>query len=280
MTEDKGAAKPAASTPPQPAAPASEDPLPVAKDVASAEMSTPSSDNPTGRQEPAVSLEWVGPPTAKLGQPVTYQLMVKNICPSAVRHVVVRVHLPQGVTVQATEPKALQDAGILSWDLGTLQSRQERRLDVHLLPDLKGDLACEALVSFTGSSTARLRVREPKLTLKATGPDKVLLGDTATVSLAVSNPGDGSADHVKIRATLSDGLEHTRGKMIEFDLGNLGANETRSIQLACAARIPGEQKCEVVASAEGDLTARDTTVLHVVQPRLDLKTAPGRAIGF
>src|SRR5439155_16562506 len=41
-----------------------------------------SNDNPTGRQEPAVSLEWIGPPTAKLGQPVTYQIILKNISSS------------------------------------------------------------------------------------------------------------------------------------------------------------------------------------------------------
>ena len=41
-------------------------------------------DNPTGRQESAVSLEWVGPPTAKLGQPIVYQIVVKNTgsCPA------------------------------------------------------------------------------------------------------------------------------------------------------------------------------------------------------
>src|SRR5262249_42450754 len=30
-------------------------------------------DNPTGRQEPAVSIEWIGPSAAKIGQPIAYQ---------------------------------------------------------------------------------------------------------------------------------------------------------------------------------------------------------------
>src|SRR5205823_4122319 len=121
---------------------------------------------------------------------------------SAVQGVVVRTRVPQGVTVQATEPKAVNEVNVLVWDLGTLQPRQEKRLDLQLLPETKGDLACQALVTFTGSSTARIRVREPKLILKATGPDKILLGDVATITLTVNNPGDGSADHVKIRAAL------------------------------------------------------------------------------
>jgi uncharacterized repeat protein (TIGR01451 family) len=229
-----------------------------------------SNDNPTGRQEPAVSLEWIGPPTAKLGQPVTYQIIVKNISSSPVQGVVVRTRIPVGVTVQATEPKAFNEVNVLIWDLGTLQSRQERRLDLQLLPDAKGDLACQALVTFTGSSMARIRVREPKLLLKASGPDKVLLGDVATVTLTVSNPGDGTADRVKVKAALPEGLEHARGRLVEFDLGNLGPNESRSVQLVCATKTGGEQKCDAVATAEGNLKSEDSAVLEVILPRLDL----------
>jgi uncharacterized repeat protein (TIGR01451 family) len=227
-------------------------------------------DNPTGRQEPAVSLEWIGPPTAKLGQPVTYQIIIKNISPSPVQGVVVRTRIPQGVTVQATEPKALNEVNVLMWDLGTLLPRQERRLDLQLLPDSKGDLACQALVTFTGSSTARIRVREPKLVLKASGPDKVLLGDVATISLTVTNPGDGAADRVKVKAALPEGLEHARGRVVEFDLGNLGPNETRSVQLVCATKTGGEQKCEAIATAEGGLKSEDAAAFEVILPRLDL----------
>ena len=195
-------------------------------------------DNPTGRQEPAVSLEWIGPPTIKIGQPVTFQIIVKNVSPIAVQQVIVRNRLPAGVTVQQTEPKAFNDVNVLTWDLGTLEPRQERRIDLRLMPEVKGDLACKATVTFTGASVARIKVREPKLTLKATAVDKVLLGDVTTVTLTVTNPGDGSADHIKIKAALSEGLEHTRGKVVEFDLGNLGPNENRSVPPAHASLTP------------------------------------------
>ncbi|HLN28091.1 MAG TPA: hypothetical protein VK395_10110 [Gemmataceae bacterium] len=229
-----------------------------------------SNDNPTGRQEPAVSLEWIGPPTIKLGQPVTFQIIIKNVSPIPVQQVVVRNRIPAGVTVQATEPKAFNDLNVLTWDLGTLQPRQERRLDLQVLPEVKGDLTCQATVTFTGTSTARIKVREPKLTLKASGPDKILLGDVATVTLTVNNPGDGSADHVKIKAGLSEGLEHTRGHVVEFDLGNLGPNESRSVQLVCATKSGGTQTCEAKATAEANLKAEDTAAMEVILPRLDL----------
>jgi uncharacterized repeat protein (TIGR01451 family) len=227
-------------------------------------------DNPTGRQEPAVSLEWIGPPAIKLGQAVTFQIIVKNVSPIPVQQVVVRNRLPAGVTVQQTEPKAFNDVNTLTWDLGTLEPRQERRIDLRLLPEVKGDLTCKATVTFTGASMARIKVREPKLTLKATASDKVLLGDVTTVTLTVTNPGDGSADHIKIKAALSEGLEHTRGRVVEFDLGNLGPNENRSVQLVCATKSGGKQTCEALATAEGNLNANDTATLDVIMPRLDI----------
>ena len=230
-------------------------------------------ENPTGRQEPSVSLEWIGPPTAKLGQPVTYQIIVKNTSSIPVQNVTVRNRIPAGVTVQATEPRAINELNTLIWEVGTMQPRQEKRMDLQLLPEMRGDLACQAFVSFTGMSQARIRVREPKLALKISGPDKVLLGDAAPFSLTVTNPGDGSADQVKIRAVLSDGLEHTRGKAVEFELGNLGPNESRSVQLVCTTKTGGPQTCEAVAVAEGGLKAQDVATTEVLLPRLELNIA-------
>jgi uncharacterized repeat protein (TIGR01451 family) len=234
------------------------------------ERPTQTNDNPTGRQVPSVSLEWIGPPTAKLGRPVTYQIIIKNGPDCAAHHVVVRCRVPAGVNVQGTAPKAIAEGNLLTWELGTLQPRQEKRLDLHLQPETKGDLACQAAVTFTGASVAQLRVREPKLAIKATGPDRVLLGDLATISLTITNPGDGTAEQVKVKATLPEGLEHARGRVVEFDLGNLGPNETRSVQLVCATKTGGEHKCDAVATADGNLQAQDTATVGVIMPRVDL----------
>jgi uncharacterized repeat protein (TIGR01451 family) len=229
-----------------------------------------SEDNPTGRQEPSVSIEWVAPPTVKLGQASVFQVVIKNVgtCPAA--QTVVRGHIPPGVTIKATEPKAITQGDLLVWELGTLAAQQEKRLDVQMVPDKKGRCTCQATVSFAGSSTVLTQVQQPKLILKAAAPEKTMLGDAANVMLTVSNPGDGSADHVKVKATLSDGLESARGREVEFDLGNLGPNETRSVQVTCATKAGGEQKCEAIATAEGNLISSDAAVFPVLQSKLDL----------
>jgi uncharacterized repeat protein (TIGR01451 family) len=229
-----------------------------------------SAENPSGRQEPSVSIEWVGAGVAKVGQATDFTLMVRNTCNIAVQQVIVRVRVPNGLSVQGTEPRAANEGGILVWDLGTMMSKQERAIQMKLQADVKGDVTPQAWVTFTGSTVMRIRVREPKLAMKATAPDKALVGDPAAFTLTVSNPGDGSADQVKIQAVLSEGLEHARGNKIDFDIGNLAAGESRNVTLLCATRVGGLQKCEAVAVAEGGLSAKDTASLNVIMPRLDL----------
>jgi uncharacterized repeat protein (TIGR01451 family) len=232
--------------------------------------------NPTGRQEPAVSLEWVGPPVVKVGQPADFTLVIRNACKIPVQQVLVRVRVPNGVTPSATEPKAVVDNNVLVWDLNTLMAGQEKNLQIKLLAETKGDMTPQAWVTFTGSSVTSFKVREPKLLLKASAPEKVLVGDAAAITLTVSNPGDGAADKVKIHALLSEGLEHARGNKIDFDIGDLTAGDTKTVTLLCATKIGGAQHCEAIAEADGGLNGKDNAVVNVIQPRLDLQlVGPG-----
>src|SRR5260370_29399625 len=102
------------------------------------------------------------------------------------------------------------------------------------------------------------------------------MGDAAAFTLTVSNPGYGSADQGKIHAKLSEGLEHGRGSEVNFEIGNLAAGETRSVQLICGTRSGGPQKVECMAEAESGLSAGGIANLNVITPRLDVQlVGPG-----
>ncbi len=237
---------------------------------------TATQDNPTGRQEPAVSIEWVGPGNAKVGQPGDYTLVVHNTCNTSVDKVQVRVRIPAGIQVSATEPKAETEGNVLVWQMGTMTAKQEKNLQMKLVAEAKGDLLPQAWVTFTGTTVLRVRVREPKLVLRTSAPEKVLVGDAATFTLTVSNPGDGSSDQVKIHAVLSEGLEHARGNKFDFEVGNLSPGESRSVQVICGTKSGGAQKCDAVAEAEGGLKSADVAAVNVIMPRLDMQiVGPG-----
>ncbi len=227
--------------------------------------------NPTGRQEPAVSLEWIGPPAAKVGTPADYTIVVRNVCNIAVQQVLVRVRLHQGIQVVATEPKAVSEENVLMWEVGALLPKQERNLQLKMLCPTRGDVNCQAWVTFTGSSAMRIRVREPKLMIKVNAPEKVLIGDPCTFLVTVSNPGDHPAERVKIHCDLTAGLEHAKGNKVDFDVGNLAAGETRSVQVICGTKTGGEQKCEAFSEADGGLKAADKAIANVITPNLKLQ---------
>jgi uncharacterized repeat protein (TIGR01451 family) len=114
-------------------------------------------------------------------------------------------------------------------------------------------------------------IREPKLHLRASAVEKVLVGDTVSFGLTVTNPGDGPAEQVKIQATLSEGLEHPKGNRVEVNVGKLNPGETRSIQVICAARSGGPQKCDGVAVGDGGLHSEASAAVNVIMPRLDMQ---------
>ena len=225
----------------------------------------------TVTQEPAVSLEWVGPAAPKVGSPADYTVTVKNTCPISLQKVVVQVRIPAGVRVESTEPKADGTDAVLLWDLGTLAAQQAKPLKMRFTPTGKGEMSCQAWVTFTGMATLKVQVRDPKLAVKARAPEKVAVGDPANIVLTVSNPGDGPADHVKLTVTLGAGLVCSRGNRPTFDVGPLAAGESRAITVPCIAKSAGAQQCSATVEADGGLTAADAiAITTVAKSRIDV----------
>ena len=236
-----------------------------------------------GRHEnAAVTLDWVGPPTVQAGQANEFTLVVKNTCPIAVHKVVVNVRAAPGMTVTGGKSDATNDGDILRWQLGSLLPSQEKSLPMQIVVRNKGDVSPQASVSYEGSSSVTLRIRahEPKLTLKTVAPPtKIMVGDTATFVLTVHNAGDGPANQVKVSALLSEGLEHARGRRVDFELGNLSAGESRTVQLVATAKAGGVQRCETLALAQGDVKAQEQSTVNVLTPLLDVQLS-GPAVRY
>jgi uncharacterized repeat protein (TIGR01451 family) len=224
----------------------------------------------TSRVVPAVSLEWIGPPVARLGMGVGYQLVIRNMSSAPVHDLGVRARLPESVQIKESNPKAEMDGRMLFWQVGTLEPRQEKRIALFLIPGSSGPLVCQAAVTFTGVSTLHLRVHEPRLEVKINAPQQVVLGDPAKITARVTNPGDATIQDVKLRAILSAGLDHLRGKEVEFTLRDIPPHESRDILILCTTRKAGLQSCQVVARSARGLTAEEKATVDVKTARVVL----------
>lgn len=227
------------------------------------------------KQDTGVTVEWAGPSVTQVGQRSEYSVVVRNGFPAAVHKVAVNVRMPAGMAITGSKPPAASEGEIAVWQLGTLQPRQERVVQMQAVVNVRGDVTPQAWVTFTGNAAASLRIhaRELKLAVKVTAPARVVAGDPANVTVTVTNPGDSVAARVKVSTTLSDGLENARGKKTDFEIGDLAAGESRAVQLVCIAKTGGEQKCDVVAESGGCIKARESCAVTVVAPRLEVEMA-------
>jgi len=225
-----------------------------------------------GKQESLVTVDWVGPSAAQVDQRTEYTLLVRNISPLALHKVRVNVRAGAGLVTGNSTPAATTEGEFLVWQLGTLLPRQEKSLQLELVAKNKGEVTPQAWVTFIGaaSSSLRIRVSEPKLALKVTAPARVVAGDPANFMLTVSNTSESLAGQVKVRVNLSEGLEHVRGRTVDFEVGDLGVGESRTVQLVCLARAGGEQTCSVAAESAGSVKAQDRATVNVVVPTLDV----------
>jgi hypothetical protein len=223
-----------------------------------------------GKQQPSVLVEWSGPPSIRINQPMNCQLIVRNTSGSPAHNVIIRHRPGQGVTCKSMEPQAMNEGGELIWQLGTLAPEQTRKIDMVLVSSARGTLNCSAAVTFTAVTAHHVQVREPMLAIKMRAPEKVIAGENVTLLYTISNPGDGATEAIKVQTTLPDGLEHARGSNIEFDVGTLAPKEARTMQLVCLAKGNGLQKCSSVASADGILTSKDATQFEILTPKLDV----------
>jgi uncharacterized repeat protein (TIGR01451 family) len=223
-----------------------------------------------GKEAPQCSVEWVSPPSIRVNNIMPCQILVKNTGQVALHDVVVKHKLGAGVVCRQSEPPAFNDNGELIWTIGALQPGQARRVDLQLVAANRGEIHCHATATFTAASSHRVQVVEPKLAVKLTAPEKALPGDTVNVLVTVTNPGDGAADLVRIKAMLPEHLECVRGRLVEMDLGTLQPKAARTVQIACLARSSGAGKSTVAATADGNLTANDTAITEILEPKLDV----------
>src|SRR5262249_1254835 len=153
---------------------------------------------------------------------------------------------------------------------------QEKTIEITMIPGRRGELPTSATVRFTGVASAVLTVEEPQLSVAVSGVSEVMVGDSLTEIITVSNPGTGIAHDVGVHARLSEERDHPRGKSVEMGIGSLGPGETRELRLPLSAMAGGDALIEVEARGASNLIHRAECSIRVAAPKLSVEVAgPG-----
>jgi hypothetical protein len=225
--------------------------------------------------EPAVRLAWTAPAEMRVNVPAAYGLTVTNTGGQAVQKVVVQVRVPAGVTASDTGPAAKTVGGVLLWELGTLQPREERKLTMNLASPARGALTPEAWVTFTGAAAVTVPVREPKLVAELDVPATVAVGESFEVKYRVRNAGDGTVDGLRVSLDCPHShfgsIIQREEEITQSEDDRLPAGREQSFTRTEYAREPGEAWVTFTAYGAGGVTATAKAKVKVLAPKLDVK---------
>jgi len=234
-----------------------------AKPIRAVEYRTDAGPAPAPPLLPAqVSVELAGPASVALGEPLHYELIVRNTGDAPACRVQVEDPLPSGAKLLQTDPVAMLRADSLSWDLGTLEAGAERRLKVDLQHFGMARMPPPPRVAYTAAAGLRTPAR----------------GATVPFQIQLSNNGTTAIRHIVLRDQLPPGLSYPRGYMIEAEVGDLAPGESRTVRLDATAAQVGRYVNEIAAVAEGGLRATSRCALEVVARPRD-KPSNGSSFG-
>jgi len=207
------------------------------------------------RRDAQVSVEVIGPAAVAPGEPLHYEIVVRNTGGVAVALVRVEDPLPPGARPLQTQPPATAGADLLTWDLGGLEVGGERRLKVDLQHSEKEEVLCAPRVAYTAAAGLRTRIVRPLFAVSLAGPETAGRGDAVSFRIEVSNNGPIAVRHIVVRDNLPAGLRHPQGDAVEADVGDLAPGQSRTVRLEATAVQKGSFVNEVVATADGGLRA-------------------------
>lgn len=228
---------------------------------------SPSKATSSVTQTPTVTVEFRSTGPVSVGQESACELVVKNSGSVTAQQVEVEAQLPGNIRLISTEPSTASNSK-LAWEFAEIEAGEEKVIHVKFIPVERGEVAAAASVRFTGAATTSFAVTEPLLALSLQGAAEVMVGESASQTLIISNPGTGTAANVKVEAILPPGLEHAKGDRLLMDLGNLAPGENRPVRLALTAVAGGRQVIEVHSTADNGLVKSAAAEVNVIAPSL------------
>ena len=241
---------------------------------------------PTNYATPIVVVDVAAPSFIANGKDIDFRLRVENPSAVAATDVYVTYQLPKDGQLVKAEPKEKNEAGLLTWHLGTLAggARKEIVLTVKPGPDM-AEWNHVAKVRFEHGRQGKTKIAKPEVVAKVTGLTAVQQHDIVPLRLEVTNTGLMEIHDVIVVDDLPAGLVHqydllppgqksdtkNTPQLRTWNIARLGPNETRFFDYRVVADKAGEHKQRVnVSSSNGAKHEYDST-LTVQAPKLELR---------
>lgn len=231
-----------------------------------------------GVQAPHVTIEKRAPAEIQVGKPATFVIRVKNTGAVIAHGVEIHDQVPKGTRLVNTTPQArVSPEGALVFDIGALKPGEETTAQVQLMPLSEGEIGSLATVHFKAEASVRTLATKPELRVEVSAPPKVMIGAEVPLKIKITNPGSGAATGVVLTEKVPQGLKHSAGDELEFEVGVLKPGETRELELSLTAANPGVVLNTLTARGDANLKAENQVEVEVIAPALKVgMTGPKR----
>ena len=245
--------------------------------LANAEIATsavPGTRKLDGPRDSVVAVQKNAPSEIQVGIPADFETIVQNTGKVPAHGIIVVDQVPRGTRLIETTPQAQSTPdGRLTWRLGSLAPGASERITMRLMPETEGEIGSVAQVAILAQAGVRTICTRPLLTIKHSGPEKVLIGEEVPFTISVTNPGTGAATNIVLEEVVPDGLSHVSGNELEYEIGTLRPQETKKLVLTLKAKKAGVIENVLVVRGEGSLQAEHRTKVEVIAPQLQLNVA-------
>lgn len=205
----------------------------------------------------ALEVQKIGPATASVGQPLTFQINVTNRGNGPASNVVVVDSFDPGFTHET-------GAAPVQLPLGVIAPGETRSVPIVLIPKVPGRLCNHVSATADGGLAASadhcVEVTQPTMEITKTGPKFAIVGAPVDFEILVRNAGSTLATSVIVRdqspaqlvpQQLSEGGV-LQGQMASWNLGSLQPGEARTLRIRALASGMGDNVCNVATlSADG-----------------------------
>ncbi len=192
--------------------------------------SAPSADEHMTMETPRLQVLLKGPHDMPVGTPADYQVLVRNVDDIPLDGVMLRLEIPNGVTINQGKPthgdlqteRTPDGATLLTWSFTDLAAYQNASAPLQLTAKSPRNFAVAMeWTLLPKSGETQFEVRQARLELALDGPSEAEFGVANSYRLHIRNPGTASAKNVKVK----------------LGAASFGASETQIDEI-----LPGEQQ--------------------------------------
>ncbi len=231
----------------------------------------PGSEQTDGLQTPSLSIEKLAAEEIQVGKETTFRTRIRNVGTVVAHDLVVMDRIPRGTQLVNAVPEFTRSPdGQLMWQLDMLKPGDEIEIAMRVMPTSEGEIGSVAQVLFATPASVRTVCTRPQLAVNHSGQPTVLIGESVTFDITVSNPGTGAATGVVLEENVPEGLTHAAGRELQRDVGTLRPGDSRRLQLTLTADKAGVVEQLLLVRGDGNLLARDTIRLEIIAPQLQV----------